>query len=138
ALIGRHGIGHARAIARRRGLDPAVANILRALLARSELEMQTAPSPVKPAPEAEDVRRRLRGMMRPAQGASTAWKQKAEPYQKLRSTALTGVGDIFETALADMLDINRIQAKRIGAGPSHTLLMVALRALDLSAEQAFV
>lgn len=144
-LIGRRGMGHARAIARRRGLNPAVANIVRALLARSEIEKQvpttTHPNPTsiaKRASDVEEVRQRLRGMMRPMQGMSASWKQKAEPYRKLRSTALTGVAEIFETALADTLNISRLQARRIGAGPSYALLLLALRALDLSAEQAFV
>jgi uncharacterized protein (DUF2336 family) len=144
ALIGRHGMGHARAIARRGGLSPAIANIVRALLARSEIEKQAtvvpSPSPLtqKPALEAEEVRRQQRSMMRPAQATSAKWKQKADAYQKLRSTALTGAGDIFETALADTLGVDRQQARRVGTGHSYALLLVALRALDLSAEQAFV
>ncbi|HET7598618.1 MAG TPA: hypothetical protein VFK15_16935 [Burkholderiales bacterium] len=144
ALIGRHGMGHARAIARRSGLSPAIANIVRALLARSEIESQAATVPASPAPvpklalELEEVRRQLRGMMLPAQATSAKWKQKADAYQKLRSTALTGSGEIFQTALADTLGVDRRQAARVGTGHSYALLLVALRALDLSAEQAFV
>lgn len=145
-LIGRHGIGHARAIARRRNLNPAIANIVKALLARSEIERQvasttptqTAPTAKQRSKELDEVRQRLRSMMRPAQGTSASWKQKVDPYQKLRSAALTGVMEVSSITLSDILGIERTQAERLSASSSYALLLVALRALDLSAEQAFV
>lgn len=144
-LIGRHGIGHARAIVRRRHLNPAIANIVRALVARSEIEQERSATQVQDAEEgrpADRVRRQLRDMMQPTPARrarhSAAWKQEADAYGKLRAAALTGVGHIVQTALADAFEIDRAQAGRIANAASCSTLMTGLRALDLSSEQAFV
>lgn len=61
-LIGRHGMGHARAIARRSNLNPAIASLIRAL----ERQAQA----VTPGDRVEAVRQRLRDLMGdPAAGA---------------------------------------------------------------------
>lgn len=156
ALIGRHGLPHARAIARRKELNPAIADLIRALekptLVKTrppETVTRLAPKPEpvakpdtgRPAPgEAEEnARRRLRSMMRPAgdsAGINTFLGQPA--YVKLRETALTGNAAFFQTALADALDIDFATARSVTGQPSYAALLAALRALDLSEDRAFL
>lgn len=154
-LIGRHGVSHARAIARRPGLNPAIANLIRALLASAEARsapqhgepqddpasFRAASAPPPPAGDrrggdrnAEEARRHLRAMMRPS--ASGEWKVSG--YAKLRSAALAGRPGAFELALAEALGITLLQARDIASGRTCAMLLTALRALDLGAEQAFL
>ena len=137
ALIGRHGLPHARAIAARPGLDERILRLIRSLGAIEE------ESPAA----AEETRRRLRAMMRPAamadDDASAApvrlrWEGDPGPYRKLRSTALAGSPELFSTALADALDIELARARAVAANPDPSELIVALRALSLSEEEAFL
>ncbi|TPM37490.1 hypothetical protein [Mesorhizobium sp. B2-3-4] len=100
ALIGRHGLPHARAIARRKDLNPTIADLIRALerptLVRvRDPEAKTAPAPIPaasttdsaanpqtpgqqtldqqaPGVAAENARRRLRSMMRTGDEALAA------------------------------------------------------------------
>ncbi|UVK53825.1 hypothetical protein DBIPINDM_000173 [Mesorhizobium sp. AR02] len=162
ALIGRHGLPHARAIARRKDLNPTIADLIRALerptLVRvREPEMQ-APAPTVAATNAEAVednatgqqssgiaaenaRRRLRSMMRTGDEALAA-KVDAFPgsdtYVKLRETALTGNAAFFQTALADALDIDFSTARALTANQNYASLLAALRSLDLSEDRAFL
>lgn len=170
-LIGRHGIDHARVIARRTKLNPAIRDLISALIAHSapqraagstvstpEERSTTVPTPSSRAaapglaPEhagkgAEDARQSLRAMMRPdatapepkrpLRGIAT-WSRQANAYEKLRSTALTGKPALFATALADVLEITLPQARGIVSGQSCSDLLTALRALDLTVEEAFV
>ena len=159
ALIGKHGVSHARAIARRPILNLAISHLAKAL----EGAVSAQPAPVaasEPAsgPDAsadatlagtgrrgqasEEIRHRLRMMMRPEfdgyEGATI--RPIAEPscFAKLRDTAMTGNLTFFQTALADALKLNFRTARTITETSSHSPLMVALRALDLSEEQAFL
>jgi uncharacterized protein (DUF2336 family) len=59
-------------------------------------------------------------------------------YAKLRESALTGHAAFFQTVLADVLDIEFRQARRITEASNYSALLAALRALDLTAEEAFV
>ena len=168
ALIGRHGLPHARVIARRENLNPVIAQLVTAL-ARSEDSRKSAVADCPPAPErpmkearsavpndtqpdrrssgatVEDVRVQLRAMMRPGDperrtGSLAASRADAprNPYARLLDGALTGVGSFFQTALADALDIGFAQARSIAVGPDLSDFQAALKFLNLSEEQAFV
>lgn len=161
ALIGRHGLPHARAIARRKGLNPTIADLIRALerptlvrvreaeakaIAPDEIvpvSMETASD--GPAREqalgiaAENARRRLRSMMRTGDEATNADPfTGADTYVKLRETALTGNAAFFQTALADALDIDFSMARSLTANQNYASLLAALRSLDLSEDKAFL
>ncbi|MBU0581918.1 MAG: DUF2336 domain-containing protein [Alphaproteobacteria bacterium] len=158
-LISRHGAGHARAIARRPDLHPAIAS-LAALLTRQPAlhrrepealqpsptpapagETGTTPAPVAQGEAADNARRRLRSMMRPdpAYGSRIAVPASSRtPYERLRDTALSGSPVLFQTALADTLGLDFAQAGSVLLPTSHARLLTALRALDLDVEQAFL
>ena len=138
ALIGRHGAGHARAIAARPGLDPRIVRLIASL---GVFEPQTA------AAQIEETRQALRTMMTPAgeraedpaeHHVRLRWEGDPGAYLKLRSTALAGVPALFHTALADALDISVERAREVADGSDVSLLIVAFRALDLTPEQAFL
>ena len=157
ALIGRHGLPHARAIARRKDLNPTIAQLIKALekptLVRvrqpepiaevagdSAESAPTAPSlPKLPGSAAENARRRLRSMML-AEGEATSVNPfvGSATYGKLRETALTGNAAFFQTALADALDIDFSTARALTEQSSYLSLLAALRALDLSEDRAFL
>ncbi len=157
ALIGRHGLPHARAIARRKDLNPTIAQLIKALekptLVRvrqpesiaevagdSAESAPTAPSPPKlSGSAAENARRRLRSMML-AEGEATSVNPfvGSATYGKLRETALTGNAAFFQTALADALDIDFSTARALTEQSSYLSLLAALRALDLSEDRAFL
>ncbi len=151
ALIGRHGLPHARAIARRKDLNPTIAQLIKALekptLVRvrqpepiSAESAPAAPSPPKlPGSAAENARRRLRSMML-AEGEATSVNPfvGSATYGKLRETALTGNAAFFQTALADALDIDFSTARALTEQSSYLSLLAALRALDLSEDRAFL
>lgn len=159
ALIGRHGLPHARAIARRKDLNSTIAQLIRALekptlvsVRQQEADAKTAPKSaevVAPGPDSqhvpgaatENARRRLRSMMRAddeSGGATVNPFAGAETYVKLRETALTGNVAFFQTALADALEIDFSTAQSLTANQSYTSLLAALRALDLGEERAFL
>ena len=160
ALIGRHGLPHARVIARRPDLDSTIAALVRALeipsmkiAAEEPLPQITEPAP---APEqhagsgqaAKETRDRLRMMMRPAgterktpgesETVAIHWPSHPGLFDKLRSTALTGVAGLFQTALADALGIGFHQARSITETQTDKHLILALRALDLAPSDAFL
>jgi uncharacterized protein (DUF2336 family) len=167
ALIGRHGIRHARVIARRRDLNKTIADLVTALN-RSELRTVTSEAtakeqPMKPAPvhivaepvetvarvpgaAAEAVREKLRAMMKPTVTVDTPDSVAAEfghgpkpgVYERLKGTALTGVPELFQTALADALGIDFRRAKALTARSGTSDLLHALKALELPEESAFV
>lgn len=163
ALIGRHGLPHARAIARRPNLNPAIADLIRVLerprLVHPEVDSKPAAPTVTPAAAevaqeitaerelvpgelAETIRRRLRSMMAPNAVADSAPTLQAMPradaYQRLKTTALTGNNSFFQTALADALDIDFQTARAITEKSGYSSLIDALKALDLPEEQAFL
>ncbi|MER8750766.1 hypothetical protein NKH57_16015 [Mesorhizobium sp. M1050] len=163
ALIGRHGLPHARAIARRKDLNPTIADLIRALerptlVRRREPEADAimadkiAPASTEPAPEqpgrgqvagiaSESARRRLRSMMRTGDEATAMSADSltgADTYVKLRETALTGNAAFFQTALADALDTDFSIARALTASQNYASLLAALRSLDLSEDRAFL
>lgn len=139
ALIGRHGLAHARAIAARPDLDERIMRLIRSIGALGE-----EPAPAAVPDRAEAVRERLRAMMRPAGTAEATPQARLRregdpgPYRKLRSTALSGAPALFHTALADALGVAFSRARAIAAGPDVSELIVALRALSLSEEEALL
>lgn len=157
ALIGRHGLPHARAIARRKDLNPTIAQLIKALekptlvrvrqpepiaqvAGESAESAAAAPSPPRlPGSAAESARRRLRSMML-AEGEATSVNPfvGSATYGKLRETALTGNAAFFQTALADALDIDFSTARALTEQSSYVSLLAALRALDLSEDRAFL
>lgn len=138
ALIGRHGLPHARAIAARKELDPRIVRLIASLGA---FEQDHAPD------KADVTRDRLLMMMRSASETTgpvkapeprLRWEERPDGYRKLRSTALAGVPTLFQIALADALEITLDTARTLFGGDDMSPLIVALRALDLSEEQAFL
>ena len=114
------------------------------------------PQVAEPAPEqragsgqaAEETRDRLRMMMRPtgterktageSETVAIHWPSHPGLFDKLRSTALTGVAGLFQTALADALGIGFHQARSITETQTDKHLILALRALDLAPSDAFL
>ena len=165
ALIGRHGLGHARAIGRRPGLNPTIAKLV-AVLGRKAVEMRpggpdenpdqrqenTRPAPTQSPGDAEteagshgaaaeNARRRLRSMMRPSEAPESAISSPFDVrsvYSRLRDTALTGNPALFHTVLANSLGTDFAIVSRMVGTSSYTSLLAALRALDLTDEQAFM
>lgn len=141
ALIARHGLAHARAIATRADLDSRILMLIRSIGVAAE----------NPVPRtAEEARHSLRAMMRPAGDAPVReeeeksaapcirWEGEPSLYRKLRSTVLIGAPVLFHTALAGALGIEPAQARAIAEDRDPARLMLALRALALSAEEAFL
>lgn len=147
-LIGRHGLPHALAIARRPDLHPELENVIRALVALggAALDIGTAaasenmPNEVKPN-KAEEVRESLRGMMRPAARTASStrfdWQSAGETYARLLSTAMTGRRQLFQTAIADVFDLDFATACEVVDQVNGLSFITALRSLDLAPEQAF-
>lgn len=142
ALVGRHGLAHARAIARRRPLHPTLEALLRSLGA-----LEAPAEADEPAPDAlAQTRERLRSMMRPAGPAGTPvrerpslrWEGAPDPYRKLLSTALTGVPILFQTALCDLAGIAAQEAAALTGSGDAMPLMRALKTLGLSEAEAFL
>jgi uncharacterized protein (DUF2336 family) len=158
ALIGRHGLPHARAIAKRKDLNPTIADLIRALekpmlVRRNDPPPAAASEPAQAAPEsrnrapgaaAEGVRNRLRGMMLTESLRDDRDDTRLNPadrstdYAKLRETALTGNAAFFQTALADALDIDFSTARSLTETSDTSPLVTALRALDIGEDKAFL
>jgi uncharacterized protein (DUF2336 family) len=164
ALIGRHGLAHARAIGRRKNLNPAIARLIRALdrpapydgpSGGEGAEAEETNPRSKPLVEQKDehaarppveaIRDRLRTMMEPAgyqpphRARPVLDRGNERPaYAKLRDAALTGNPSLFHTTLADALGIGFRQAEAICGGVSGDDLIPAFRALDLQPEQALL
>lgn len=160
ALIGRHGVAHARAIARRKDLHPTIAALIRALEAQQtashavpeekEENAVTEDQPVSRPPfgiasrspeetgaAAERMRERLRSFMAPAAMAPGS-RPAAGPYERLKMTALAGNAAFFQTALADALGIDFSVARDIATGGGYTSMTAALKVLELTEEEAFL
>lgn len=163
SLIAHHGIAHARAIAGRAKLNPAIGRLIRALEAATssservalteetekvpslEEEIILSPSlePSRPGGQAEETRARLRAMMavggeaQPTLSGSGRQSESAI-HDRLRKTALTGIPSLFQTALADLADIDFTQAAPLSLRARRRSLVLVLRGLGLNAEQAFL
>ncbi|HEY4191543.1 MAG TPA: DUF2336 domain-containing protein [Mesorhizobium sp.] len=161
ALIGRHGLPHARAIARRKGLTPAIADLIRVLekptLVRTNTPAENVAGPVEAAPAkadapapaghaAETARHRLREVMADYEhivgyehkGTANINAPDGSTYVKLRETALTGNAAFFQTALADALGVDFATARSLTESTNYSSLLVALRALDVGEDKAFL
>lgn len=160
ALIGRHGLPHARAIFRRPNLNPTIADLIRVLEKPRLVYPETSPAESASQPErghaaaaaslnhdplpgelAETVRRRLRSMMAPNDGHELSQPEtivRPSSYEKLKTTALTGNNAFFQTALADALEIDFQTARAITEKAGYSSLIDALKALDLPEEHAFL
>lgn len=150
ALIGRHGLPHARAIARRTGLNQTIAHLIRALERRAPANLVPSPEPdgqalitddensVNPGGAADNVRRRLRSMMLPTGNDGDHEPTEDSRYAKLSAAALTGNPAFFQAALANALDMDAASARSVTDTSSHAVLLAALRALDLAEERAFL
>ncbi len=166
-LICRHGLPHARAVARRSRLHPSIEALVRALEAKElrgqnepeELPMphdalasrpalelvspQPLPSPTSaPSGEAaERMRHRLRGVMASAAQVEPA-ASTATPIEtrlaRLKVTALSGNPAFFQTALADALEVDLPVAREIATAEDYTSLIAALKSLEMKEEQAFL
>lgn len=157
ALIGRHGMGHARAIASRRDLNPRIANLISTL---ESLHSSSQPAPIPTAEKVEEVRAKLRTMMELSQPAASSEPPKAAPekaasapsdspsplrwrgtphlYEKLRSVALTGTRQLFAQTLAQTLRLTSAQAEVLTSEQGRNDLPIALRSLDFGAEASFL
>jgi len=165
ALIGRHGLSHARVIGRRPGLNPIIAKLVAALGKKvislrpagqdtSQDSDQDRAQSVRVEPfdaigpagqpngeASENARRRLRSMMRTneaAGGPTSHLFVDRSVYSRLRDTALTGNPTFFYTALADSLEVDFAALRRTLGPSSYSGLLAAMRALDLNDEQAFL
>ncbi|PSJ61354.1 DUF2336 domain-containing protein [Pseudaminobacter soli (ex Li et al. 2025)] len=137
-LIGRHGLPHARAIARRPNLNSAIAHLIRALShSKPAVTSETAHEPL-PGVSADNARRRLRSMMLPSQESPADSNEGMPEYAKLRDTALTGSASLFQMALAGASGLDYRTAKSVTDTTDQSLLLAALRSLDLSEERAFL
>jgi len=160
-LIGRNGIAHARAIARRPGLNGNVAALVNALgiaplgelplpvplpaaTAAAEAE---APGHEPASTAAEETREELRAMMVPAQAAASSAALHREPidwvgahaaYGRMVATGLTGMAALFHTTIADAFDMDFEAARRVVEADDGTDLATALKAAGLSAAEAFL
>jgi len=157
ALIGRHGHGHARAIGRRPGLNPAIARLVGIIeskvvvlrpkeTASAPGRSATPPASVPIAPQrdtripgqaAEDARRQLRAAMRPASTLRAAPSRRTA-YDRLRETVLGGNAAFFQTVLADALETDFHTVREVSEDPSYAWLLDALRVLDIGDEKAFL
>ncbi len=154
ALIGRHGAGHARAIARRPGLNPTIADLVQAIdrkvvrLRPAAVETGAAEAVAPPAGNVasepasdspvESARSALRSMMRGDDTTSINAFNAPASYARLRDTALSGNAALFQTALADALDLEFAVARMVMLDLFSFSLVAALRALDLTEDQAFL
>lgn len=149
ALIGRHGLPHARAIARRKDLNPAISHLIRALerpargrpRETGDASVDETPEPATriPGQAAETVRQHLRAVMADrAETARPPAKTGGNPYRKLREMALSGNAAFFKTALADALRIDFATAHSIATADDYSRLLTALRTLELGDDHAFL
>lgn len=158
-LIGRNGIAHARAVARRPNLSGNIAALINALgiaplgdapVAAAPAEPAAAPAPKaerKPAGvAAEETREQLRAMMEPAPPAASAvrpdgpldWVTAHAAYARMVATGMTGVAALFHTAVADAFDMGFDGARRMVEDGEGAGFAVALKAAGLSVAEAFL
>jgi len=143
ALIGKHGLSHARVIARRKNVNPVIIHLVRLLnakAAREIAERQTRSSISSPA--LDEVRHQLRTLMKSDEpdedrAASLPEQEVAGPYRLLRTAALAPNVDAFPSALSHALGVSDFRARRICTAITYSDLLISLKNLDLSEEQAF-
>lgn len=160
ALIGRHGLTHARVIARRTNLNPAITDLIRALenpklvrLPTSNGRTQQTDQALKetgddtgnstrpsPGTSAENARRRLRSMMVSSPADQKVQKpQPVSSYVSLRDAALSGNAGSFSGALTKAIGMTSpAAATALAQASSYSSLMALLRYLYLTEERAFL
>lgn len=139
ALIARHGLPHARAIARRDHLHPAIAALIRALVARAESAAEIAARIEEDDDPLEAIRRQLREVMREAgRSGGTPAQDPTLLYARLREAALSENAHTVVEALSAALGISAARARRLFQGTGYGDLLTGLRALELKAEEAFL
>ena len=148
-LIARQGVAHARVISRRDNLNPVVAALIRALLARAESSPDTS-SPALPSDQREEqpgdalevMRGHLRDLMREAKAGGSAATSpslsEADTYEALREAALSGDMRRFAESLGRALGLFAPRARSLIDAPTYSDLLAGLKALDLQPEQAFL
>jgi uncharacterized protein (DUF2336 family) len=137
-LIGRHGLGHARVIARRPDLNPTIAQLVTAIERSAQKDIRRGEAAEKSPFQIPDARRRLRSMMLPSRTEDSRTEPAAVSWTRLRDAALTGLPALFHRTVADVLAIDCGTIRRIARRPSHAWLIAVLRALNLSEERAFL
>ena len=149
-LISRHGLPHARAIGRRPGLNPTIADLVKALERPTVVATEPSGHGLQyrgaggtGETDAETIRQRLRSMMLSPSETAAGYSRsipldREAMFEKLRSTALTGRIAYFETALADALGVDFPEARSIVEAAGYDKLIPPFRALGLGAEQAFL
>ncbi len=137
ALIGRHGLPHARAIARRKDLHPTIASLVRALDRPAPPPRDDAPP--EPGQAADRTREQLRSMMVDnRQSAFSVAPATPQTFNRLLEAALDTNAAFFQTALADALDIEFDKTRGIVSPSDYFSLLIALRALSLKEPEAFL
>lgn len=141
ALIGRHGLAHARAIARRDGLNPTILSLIRAVEAQEGASHAPAAPAREPGRNAETIRGKLRAIMEyhsVRQSAHDGEEQQSSPHERLRAAALSGVPDLFIGALSEETGIPGARLAPLVTGASRRELAAVLRALELDSDQAYL
>lgn len=148
ALIGRHGLPHARVIARRKDLNPDIRALIETLdsdMISGAVEANTDDAPRKRPHPLEEANDRLRSMMVPL--ASYPARHMPLPrtavtsttaYLALRDTVLAGYEGAYEDALCELGGIDARQAHAICRTADIAAQLGLLRFLGLSAEQMFL
>lgn len=162
-LIARHGLDHAQIIARRRGLNPAIARLVTALSAATssgEAQRDTGPapraapadvSPLPPAPShqpAEQTRQALRAIMSGQSAPGPTAKSFADAYhsargahalyRRFRASLLARDAAGFHGAIMAATGIDERSARAIAEAHDYEDLMAILRHIGLDEEQAFL
>lgn len=158
-MISRHGIGHARVIARRKNLHPVVRDLLIAL-GNEEISAivdnerngtssgqdtfsgaKAGKTTHEKAGKAEAVREQLRTMLAESDAREPQPSHIGDDLirlrEKLRSTAFMEAPAFFQTALADALDIEFLAARSLTETGSWQRLAIALKALKIPDSDAF-
>jgi uncharacterized protein (DUF2336 family) len=137
SLIARKGAAHAKVIARRKGLNPAIGALVaqigkRAMLSDEPVAPVTSSVPYK----AEETREQLRGMMAPSRATVSPGIVPIHVYPRLRAAALAEDREQLIAVLSQCLELDADTASALLRPSSVSLLVVALRALALTGEQA--
>ena len=156
ALIGRHGYGHARAIGRRRGLNPTIARLVTVLENKvvplrpavrdaktpagiePQLETATVAEAARdrePGATVDDVRQQLRAMMRPASLPPHPAARLTTVCAMRRSAAMPPSS---RPRLPTRSTRNSQRSRDKADDPSYAWLLDALSVLDVSEEKAFL
>ncbi len=155
-LIARHGVPHAKLVARRKTLAPIVKDLLFALgdeslndiLNGRDRKAQTkpvAPAPklsskdgIKPGQRESAVRETLRDMMRVAEEEIVQERQNERYLERLTKNVFSDNPAFFQTSLADILNINFPLARSITESPNWDRLAIALKSLGIGGSDAYL